>query len=179
MRLRKRDPDKRVPKLLRSALRGSRRSQLRLRALVLETLEETSNRRFHRTKPAQLFGAVYGQLIGPSSRIELGHKRHLILETARAWRILVIGQGQRNDPRHHSHWVPLIARLEKSANLDRLGEVVFDLETLDAELASIVDLRFFGRLGRLETAAVLGVSQHEVQLRWRIARAWIRRAITR
>ena len=49
--------------------------------------------------------------------------------------------------------------------LERLGGV-------DAQLAQIVELRFFGGLTLHETAAALGVSRRTVDRGWRTARAW-------
>jgi len=47
------------------------------------------------------------------------------------------------------------------------------LETIDAERARVVELRYFGGLTPPEIAATLGLSEATVHRRWRLARAWL------
>lgn len=64
-------------------------------------------------------------------------------------------------------------------NLDllRLDEVVDYLELSDPRLARVAELRLFGGLTPLETAAVLGVSAATVDSDWAKARSWLLRAL--
>ena len=65
----------------------------------------------------------------------------------------------------------------------------FDVETLDAalarlavshpDLATLVELRFFGGLTIEETAEVLGVSTATVEREWRAARAWLQTELSK
>ena len=48
-----------------------------------------------------------------------------------------------------------------------------ELATLDARLAKVVELRYFGGLGEAEVAAALGVTTRTVQRDWAKARAWL------
>jgi RNA polymerase sigma factor (TIGR02999 family) len=52
------------------------------------------------------------------------------------------------------------------------------LETIDAELARIVELRAFGGLTIEEAAHVLGVSPSTAKRDWRTAKAWLNRELT-
>jgi RNA polymerase sigma factor (TIGR02999 family) len=71
----------------------------------------------------------------------------------------------------------------------RVSETDFDLVALDealnrlaakeAQLAKVVELRFFSGLGVVETAEVLGVSESTIKRDWQIAKAWLRRELTR
>ena len=56
-----------------------------------------------------------------------------------------------------------------------LNEALERLQTLDPELGSIVELRFFGGLSIEETAAALDCSTATVKRGWHLARAWLRR----
>ena len=47
------------------------------------------------------------------------------------------------------------------------------LERSNAELARLVELRYFGGLTKRETAEVMGISTATVIRRWRMARAWL------
>ena len=52
-------------------------------------------------------------------------------------------------------------------------EALNELKQHDAQMASIVELRFFGGLDREGIAEVLGISSATVSRRWRDARAWL------
>ena len=62
--------------------------------------------------------------------------------------------------------------LELNEALDRLNEK-------DAQLARIVELRFFSGLDVVETAEVLEVSESTIKRDWAIAKAWLYRELTR
>ena len=51
------------------------------------------------------------------------------------------------------------------------------LEAVDAELARLVELRFFGGLTLEETAEALGISPATVKREWSLAKAWLYRAL--
>ena len=71
----------------------------------------------------------------------------------------------------------------------RVSETDFDLLALDealnrlaakeAQLAKVVELRFFSGLDVVETAEVLGVSESTIKRDWRMAKAWLHREMTR
>jgi RNA polymerase sigma factor (TIGR02999 family) len=71
----------------------------------------------------------------------------------------------------------------------RVSETDFDLLALDealnrlaakeAQLAKVVELRFFSGLDVVETAGVLGISESTVKRDWRMAKAWLHRELTR
>lgn len=71
----------------------------------------------------------------------------------------------------------------------RVSETDFDLLALDealnrlaekeAQLAKVVELRFFSGLDVVETADVLGLSESTVKRDWRMAKAWLHRELTR
>lgn len=59
-----------------------------------------------------------------------------------------------------------------------LDEVLERLEQKDAQLARIVELRFFSGLDVTETAEVIGVSESTVKRDWAMAKAWLHRELT-
>lgn len=70
----------------------------------------------------------------------------------------------------------------ESANAATLDVLALDraltkLAALDPRQARLVELRFFAGLGIEETATTLGVSPATVKREWRVARAWLRRAL--
>jgi RNA polymerase sigma factor (TIGR02999 family) len=58
-----------------------------------------------------------------------------------------------------------------------LDEALSRLAALDAELAHIVELRYFGGLTVEETADVTGTSPATVKRQWTLARVWLKRAL--
>ena len=58
-----------------------------------------------------------------------------------------------------------------------LDEALTRLATLDAELARIVELRYFGGMTVEETAEAVGSSPATVKRHWALARAWLKRAL--
>ncbi len=68
---------------------------------------------------------------------------------------------------------------QSSASPDpsRVGEVLESLAQVDAALAELVDLKYFGGLSVTEIAALRGVSERTVQRDWLKARLYLRRAL--
>jgi RNA polymerase sigma factor (TIGR02999 family) len=60
-----------------------------------------------------------------------------------------------------------------------LDEALHGLARLDPQQAHIVELRFFGGLSVEETAEVAGISTATVKREWSLAKAWLRREVTR
>jgi RNA polymerase sigma factor (TIGR02999 family) len=65
------------------------------------------------------------------------------------------------------------------AGIVAVDEALVELKDVDEELAKIVELRFFGGLEHDEIAVVLGVSNATVRRRFRIAKAWLYRRLSR
>ena len=63
---------------------------------------------------------------------------------------------------------------ERARDLVLLDEALDHLQTLDARLGKLVELRFFAGLTIPETAEALGVSTPTVERGWRTARSWLR-----
>ncbi len=62
----------------------------------------------------------------------------------------------------------------RSLDVLALDEALERLAAFDAELATLVELRFFGGLSNEEVAASRGVSLRSVERGWATARAWLR-----
>ena len=63
---------------------------------------------------------------------------------------------------------------EPTIDLIAMDDALEELAGMDAKLAQVVELRFFGGLTVEETAKVLGVSTRTVKYDWRMARAWLK-----
>lgn len=68
---------------------------------------------------------------------------------------------------------------ERSVNLVALDEALERLAEFDERQARIVELRYFSGLTIEETAEVLRLSPATVKNDWNVAKAWLRREVTR
>ena len=68
---------------------------------------------------------------------------------------------------------------ETDFDLLALDEALNRLEEKEAQLARVVELRFFSGLDVVETAEALGISESTVKRDWRMAKAWLHRDLTR
>ncbi|HSE18093.1 MAG TPA: sigma-70 family RNA polymerase sigma factor [Pyrinomonadaceae bacterium] len=68
---------------------------------------------------------------------------------------------------------------EPDADLLALHAVLNGLAEIDPTQARIVELRFFGGLTIKETAEVMGTSHATVEREWKMAKAYIKRELTR
>jgi RNA polymerase sigma factor (TIGR02999 family) len=62
--------------------------------------------------------------------------------------------------------------------LPALDEAITRLETIDAEQAKIVELRYFAGMSVEEAADVMGISPATLKRRWSLARAWLFRELS-
>jgi RNA polymerase sigma factor (TIGR02999 family) len=71
-----------------------------------------------------------------------------------------------------------VAAAEQPLDFEALEQALTRLEAQDAELARVVEVRYFGGLSIEETAEALGLSPATVKRRWTLARAWLGRELT-
>lgn len=67
----------------------------------------------------------------------------------------------------------------KHADVLEIDEALTELSRADADLGRIVELRFFGGLTNEEIADLLEISVPTITRRWRLAKAWLHRYISR
>jgi RNA polymerase sigma factor (TIGR02999 family) len=68
---------------------------------------------------------------------------------------------------------------EQDLDFVALDEALNKLAQIDAQQSQIVELRFFSGLSVEETAKVLDVSERTVKRDWNVAKAWLRRELSR
>ncbi len=66
-----------------------------------------------------------------------------------------------------------VADTSASDELLRVNDALLELEALDAELAQVVEMRYFGGYSEQEIAEFQGVTDRTVRRRWDKARAWL------
>lgn len=96
--------------------------------------------------------------------------RHILIDAARA------RLASKRDAPTYSFTQSLdsmAAAVPEDAEIVKLGDALKALADVDANLAKVVDCRFFAGLDEKETASVLGVSDRTIRRWWVQARAWI------
>src|SRR4029450_2438555 len=73
----------------------------------------------------------------------------------------------------------MVVSQERVAEVVALDEALQGLAKFDQRKSQMVELRFFGGLSIEETAEVLGVSPGTVMRDWTLAKAWLRRELSR
>lgn len=73
----------------------------------------------------------------------------------------------------------MIVSEERAADMVAVDDALTALADVDQRKTQIVEMRFFGGLSIDETAEVLGVSPGTVMREWTLAKAWLRREISR
>jgi RNA polymerase sigma factor (TIGR02999 family) len=137
----------------------------------------------HTLDPTGLVHEAWLRLFGHDPR-RFADRAHFLRAAARAMRRVLIdhararGRQKRTlDPAS----LPLDAWLDGVAarrlDLLALDEALDRLAEVDAELARLVELRFFSGLSIAETAAVLARSTASVERDWRCARALLQRLL--
>jgi RNA polymerase sigma factor (TIGR02999 family) len=139
----------------------------------------------HTLQPTALVHEAYVRLFD-QTRVDWNDRAHFFAVAATAMRqILTDHARSRRAAKRGGGQVPVMldealhASTEKSIDLIALDELLTRLETYDARMHRIVELRFFGGLSVDETAQVLKVSKSTVESDWRGARAWLNHELSK
>jgi len=148
-----------------------------------------------RRRAEQAMGKVGGQTLQPTALVHeawmkvsgsdadgFESRGHFVAVAAKAMRQILIDRARSRGSRQRREDRITLCGVENNAEdaldvLD-LGEALTELEKIHPRPAQIAELRFFGGLEVAEVARILGVSERTVYAEWRIARAWLRRAMT-
>ena len=135
----------------------------------------------HTLEPTALVHEAYVRLVGQRD-VEWQNRAHFLGVAAQSMRRVLIDHARGRARAKRGGRLTRITlddeRLgagEQDVELLALDDALRDLETLDAELVRVVELRSFGGLTVEETAEALGISPSSVDRAWSTARAWLRR----
>jgi RNA polymerase sigma factor (TIGR02999 family) len=137
---------------------------LQTTALVHEAYLRLVNQREVRWRNRAHFLAVASQMM-----------RRILVDYARARGFAKRGGGARQALLDEA----MVVSYERAADVVALDEALNALAQFDERKSKMVELRFFGGLSIEETAEVLGVSQGTVMRDWTLAKAWLRREISK
>jgi RNA polymerase sigma factor (TIGR02999 family) len=133
--------------------------------------------------PTTLLHEAYLDMAGRDS-LAFADRRCFLAYASRAMRARVIdqvrarGAVKRGGDVHITSLDTQVAEdVTEPQQLSDIGAALDDLATLEPELATIVDLKFFCGFGMAEIATLQGVSERTVQRRWEKARLLLYRAL--
>ncbi len=185
------DSSEDVTALLDDWSRGDRGALTQLVPLVYAELRRMAARQLgsertdHTLQPTALVHEVYLRLVD-QRRVDWHGRAHFFGVAARVMRRILIDHARRHTAAKRGDGVVTVAVDDPEALLAAtavpvlaLDDALQRLQTVDAELAKIVELRAFGGLTINEAAQILNVSTSTAKRAWRTARAWLGREVGR
>jgi RNA polymerase sigma factor (TIGR02999 family) len=177
--------------LLLDALRNRQgEAESRLLALVYGKLRRLARshlrneRPDHTWQPTDLVHEVYIRMTG--AEIDWRDRAHFFAIAAQAMRRILVDHARSRGAIKRSEGGRKVALEEGTAitaaeygHVIEVNEALDRLAQLDARQARVVELRYFADLSIDEVAEVLNCSDRTVKRDWRLAKAWLRRELSR
>lgn len=139
----------------------------------------------HSLQVTALVNEAYLRLID-SRRVQWQNRAHFFAISAQLMRRILLDSARARGYQKRGGGVPkvtldegLIGPVEKARDVIALDDALQSLSEMDARKGRVVELRFFGGLSVKETAEVLKVSPDTVLRDWRLAKAWLKREMSR
>lgn len=158
----------------------------RLFPLVYEELRKIAHRQLahergdHTLSTTALVHESYLKLVD-QTRAQLEDRTHFFVIAAQAMRRILVSYARRHRAaKRNAITVDIDAALlvdERADILVALDDALAELAEVDARLAQIVELRFFGGLTEEEVAESLGITARTVRRDWVKAKAWLQYAV--
>jgi RNA polymerase sigma-70 factor (ECF subfamily) len=181
-----------VTQLLNEWGAGDRAALDRLVPLVFDELRRLAHsylrreRADHTLQPTALVNEAYLRLVNQQG-VRWQSRAHFFGIAANLMRqILVDHARQRAAEKRGGADLQRLSLTQAERVLDRadvdvlaLDEALERLSAFDQQQARIVELKFFAGLTIEETAEVLGLSHATVERDWKLARAWLKRELSR
>jgi RNA polymerase sigma factor (TIGR02999 family) len=171
---------------------GDGKAAEQLLPLVYDELRRLAAQEMAREKPGQtlqptaLVHEAYLRLVDTQQPRKWETRRHFFSAAAEAMRRILVerarqkarqtGQGLAERVELNEDLAITVA---PSVDLLALDEALAELAEHDSQAAELVKLRFFAGLTHQEAARSLGVSRRVADRCWRVARAWLFRALDR
>ncbi|MBI5472384.1 MAG: sigma-70 family RNA polymerase sigma factor [Ignavibacteriae bacterium] len=178
-------PPQEITLLFQDFVDGKKGSIDKLLPLVYGELRKIASKylrdeyRDHTFQTTELVHEAYIKLLGDQNiswqnrahffGIAANSMRQILVDYARKRNSLKRGEGQTNLSLEHAMEIPI----RSDEDLIALDDVLRKLESFDAGLSKVVELRFFAGLNVEETACALGRSPSTVKREWSLAKAWL------
>ena len=170
---------------------GDRHAAGELLPLVYDELRALANQRMsheasdHTLQPTALVHEAFLRLVGGQDSEQWDNRGHFFGAAAKAMRRILIESARKRKSTKHGGQVAKFEIHEDDAvdesgdqlDLLALDDALHRLQEMDAELAKLVELRYFTGLTVDESAQILGISPRTAKRNWAYARAWLRREL--
>ncbi|MDQ3011894.1 MAG: ECF-type sigma factor [Acidobacteriota bacterium] len=168
---------------------GDQEALKKLMPLVEAELRRRAKLYMRRQRPGHLLQAtalineVYLRLV-KTERVNWENRAHFIAASAQIMRnILVDYYRQLGADKRDGQLVEFgeadAIFTGKSLDLIALDEALKRFAMIDPEKSRIVELRFFGDLTEKEVAEVMKLPLHQVKREWKLAKAWLKRELSK
>jgi RNA polymerase sigma factor (TIGR02999 family) len=181
-------PDVPLTQLLAHAAQGDRGALDRVFAALYPELRKIARGRLYRQSADAMLGTTtlvhetFLKLVG-AERLSLADRKHFYAYAAKTMRNIIVDAARERHAERRGG-----GRAEVTLNTDiadatpgrgadqtlvLINDALLELEALDAELAQVVELRYFGGYGEAEIAELQGKSERTVRRQWEKARAFL------
>lgn len=141
-------------------------------------------RRGHTLQTSALVNEAFVRLI--DQRVNWQNRAHFFGVAAQLMRRILVDYARNHQASKRGSGAARLALDEaldeaatQDADLLALDDALNSLAAFDPRQSRIVELRYFGGLTIAETAEVLGIGHTTVEREWNLARAWLRRELSR
>jgi RNA polymerase sigma factor (TIGR02999 family) len=114
--------------------------------------------------------------IATADGLSIADRTHMLALASRIMRnILVDHARQKNAGKRKHQKVELNTEVDGGRRFDliALDSALLRLKALDAQLAELVEMRYFGGMTVEDVALATGLSEPTVKRRWQVARSWL------
>jgi RNA polymerase sigma factor (TIGR02999 family) len=180
-----------VTQILQEVSGGDRDAPARLMPLVYDELRRLADhylrqeRPDHTLQPTALVHEAYLKLVD-QTRVDWQNRAHFFGVAAQLMRRILVDHARRHRASKRGGFQQKLALDDavdysqpQDLDLVALDDALNALAQMDARQSQIVEMRFFGGLTIEETAEALGISPATVKVDWSMAKAWLRREISR
>jgi RNA polymerase sigma-70 factor (ECF subfamily) len=178
-----------LTRLLEARAAGDGEAGQALLSLVYDDLRNLAARHLsrerpdHTLQPTALLHEAWMRLEGREG-LAFPTRAHYLALASQVMRALLVDHARRKNSKKRGGEFERITLSEQmttdtpdALDLIALDDALEELAALDAGLARLVELRFFGGLTVEETAELLELSKRAVERRYSTASAWLRRAL--
>lgn len=180
-----------ITQLLERWSRGDEEALDQLMPLVYDELHRLAGaylrreRREHTLQPTALVNEAYLKLFR-QRKIRWQNRAQFFGVAAQLMRRILVDHARANDAtKRGGDRVNVSLKnigafgTQPTADVLALHDVLNRLAEMDPDQSRIVELRFFGGLTIEETAEVMQISHSTVEREWKIAKAWLKRELTK
>jgi RNA polymerase sigma factor (TIGR02999 family) len=180
-----------VSQILQAIENGDRQATSQLLPLVYEELRRLASQKMvqeksgHTLQPTALVHEAFLRLVGPGDKPSWDSRGHFFAAAAESMRRILIESARRRNAEKRGGDLRRQELNDDVATIDcsdadsliSLDEALVKLAATDADLAKLVELKYFTGMTVEQSAEVLGVSPRTVKRNWAYARAWLKREI--